>query len=121
MHELSGSFNSRAFLFIWIRKRDKKAAVNKGVEKEKWIDISVEDYEDMIYRFVRHAARTRIKGLFEIAEEMWRKCNMFGCMPITKKIAFADMVVSQEAKIGDKYLPEIYIQAFNEVTSNPLI
>lgn len=38
-----------------------------------------------------------------------------------KKIAFADMVVSQEAKIGDKYLPEIYIQAFNEVTSNPLI
>lgn len=46
---------------------------------------------------------------------------MFGCMPIAKKIAFADMVVSQETKIGDKYLPEIYIQAFKEVTSNPLI
>lgn len=75
----------------------------------------------MIYGFVIHAARTRMKGLFEIAEEMWKKCYMFGCMPIAKKNAFADMVVSQETKIGDKYLPEIYIQAFKEVTSNPLI
>ena len=78
----------------------KNAAINKGVEREKWIDIPVKDYKDMIYGFVKHAARTRMKGLFEIAEEM---------------------VVSQETKIVDKYLPEIYIQAFKEVTSNPLI
>ena len=95
--------------------------VNKGVEKEKWIDISIENYKDMISKFIQHAAKIRIKGLFDIAEEMWRKCNMFGCMPITKKIAFADIVVSEKAKIGDKYLPEIYIQAFKEVASNPLI
>lgn len=50
----------------------KNAAINKGVEREKWIDIPVKDYKDMIYGFVKHAARTRMKGLFEIAEEMWK-------------------------------------------------
>lgn len=109
------------FSLYGLEKDIKNAAINKGVEKERWIDISVKDYKDMICGFVRHAAKIRMKGLFEIAEEMWRTCNMFGRMPITKKIAFAEMVVSSEAKIGDKYLPEIYIQAFKEVTSNPLI
>lgn len=116
-----GDSISEHFSLYGLEEDIKNAAINKGVEREKWIDIPVKDYKDMIYGFVKHAARTRMKGLFEIAEEMWKKCYMFGCMPIAKKIAFADMVVSQETKIGDKYLPEIYIQAFKEVTSNPLI
>lgn len=109
------------FSLYGLEKDIKSAAINKGIEKEKWTDISVEDYKDMISKFIQHAKRIRMKGLFEIAEEMWRKCNMFSCMPIAKKIAFADRVVSAEAKIGDKYLPEIYIQAFKEVISNYLI
>lgn len=74
------------FSLYGLEKDIKNAAINKGVEREKWIDIPVKDYKDMIYGFVIHAARTRMKGLFEIAEEMWKKCYMFGCMPIAKKM-----------------------------------
>lgn len=109
------------FSLYGLEKDIRVAPINNGREKEKRKDISIDNYKNMISKFVQHAARIRMKGLLEIAEEMWRTCNLFGHMPISKKIAFADMVVSSGTKIGDKYLPEIYIQAFKEVTSNPLI
>lgn len=87
------------FSLYGLEKDIKNAAINKGVEKERWIDISVKDYKDMICGFVRHAAKIRMKGLFEIAEEMWRTCNMFGRMPITKKSHLLKWSFPQKQKL----------------------
>lgn len=98
----------------------KIAPINKGLEQEKWTDVPHDDYKKTISRFVKHTAKIRLGGLFEIADRFWNACGFYGIMPIRKKLIFAERIVNADTKIGDKYLPQIYIDAFKEIVENPI-
>lgn len=117
---LAGEEIPPSFSLYGIENYIRNAPINNGQTMEQRIEIAERDYKCVVSNFVKHAAQIKKQGLFEIADELW-KLRFCGLMPLSKKYAFAEKVVSADVKLGDRYSPEIILKSFEEVAFDPLI
>lgn len=116
-----GTDISENFVFYGMEKFLRQAKVNNGTEPEQRIEVDKDSFRQSLKWFVEKAAQVRTSGLFEIADTAWKATGRFGCMPLRMKVAFAEKLVSDEIKMGERYTNKHLVEVFNEVVLNPLL
>ena len=109
------------FVFYGMEDYLRKAKANNGTEPEQRMEVNKETFRQAMKRFVEKAAPIRISGFFEIADAAWRMTRRFGYMPLRMKIAFAEKLVADEIKMGERYTNKHLVEAFNAVVSNTFL
>lgn len=92
---------------------------NKDGENICVIDEDI--FKVSIKEYVSYAANIRKAKDFRLLDYLWSKTGRIEYMPIRMKMLFLNILYDENAKLGEKYLPQRYIDIFNYLCNNYIL